>query len=163
MDVILFLQFPNYDNCTPLYPNSSLISSSVLKFIFLRIPADSPFPIASIPCYQRNHLFIHPSLIMLNCHELCRSPGNKAIDPPYAQWLSCVRLSANPWTAAHRAPLSIEFPRQEYWSGLPCSPPGYPPDPEIEPMSPVVSGRFFTTSTCWEALQTHFRGPESPL
>ena len=29
-----------------------------------------------------------------------------------------------PWTVAHQAPLSMGFPRQEYWSGLPCSPPG---------------------------------------
>ena len=80
MDVILFLQFCNYDNCTPLYPNSSLISSSVLKLIFLRIPADSPFPIASLPCQLRKRLLIHPNLIVLNCHELCRSPGNEAIE-----------------------------------------------------------------------------------
>ena len=33
--------------------------------------------------------------------------------------LSCVRLFATPWTVAHRAPLSIGFSRQEYWSGLP--------------------------------------------
>ena len=37
-----------------------------------------------------------------------------------AQLLSCVRLSATPWTVAHQAqPLSKGFPRQEYWSGLP--------------------------------------------
>ena len=44
--------------------------------------------------------------------------------------------------------------RQEYWSGLPCSPPGDLPHPGIEPtllMSPALAGRFFTTSTTWEA------------
>ena len=35
-----------------------------------------------------------------------------------------------------QAPLSMEFPRQEYWSGLPCTPPGGLPYPWIEPMSP---------------------------
>ena len=35
-----------------------------------------------------------------------------------------VQLFATPWTVAHQAPLSMEFPRQEYWSGLPCPPPG---------------------------------------
>ena len=46
------------------------------------------------------------------------------------------------------------FSRQECWSGLPCPPPGDLPDPEIEPvsfMSPALSGKFFTTSTTWEA------------
>ena len=44
----------------------------------------------------------------------------------------------------------MEFSRQEYWSGLPCPPPGDLPDPGIEPtslVSPVLAGRFFTTST----------------
>ena len=46
------------------------------------------------------------------------------------------------------------FSRQEYWSGLPCPPPGDLPDPRIRPMScmsPALAGRFFTTSATWEA------------
>ena len=39
------------------------------------------------------------------------------------QLLSCVRLFATPWTAAYQAPLSMEFSRQEYWSGVPLSSP----------------------------------------
>ena len=57
--------------------------------------------------------------------------------------------------AALQAPLSMGFSRQEYWSGLPCPPPGGLPHPGIEPvslMSPELAGRFFTTSTTWEAL-----------
>ena len=53
---------------------------------------------------------------------------------------SRVRLFATPWTAAHQAPLSMGFPRQEYWSGLQIPSPGDLPHPEIEPesiMSPV--------------------------
>ena len=49
-----------------------------------------------------------------------------------------VRLFATPWTIAHQAPLSMGFSRQEYWSGLPCPPPGDLPDPGIEPMSPAL-------------------------
>ena len=41
-----------------------------------------------------------------------------------AQSISCVQLFATPWTVAHQAPLSMEFSRQEYWSGLPFPPPG---------------------------------------
>ena len=69
---------------------------------------------------------------------------------------SSVRLFATLSTVAHQAPLAMGFSRQEYWSGLPCPPPGHLPDPEIEPtffMSPTLSGRFFTTSTTWEALR----------
>ena len=51
-----------------------------------------------------------------------------------------------PRTAAHQAPLSMRFPKQEYWSGLPRPPPGDLPDPGIEPMSPALVGRFFTTA-----------------
>ena len=49
--------------------------------------------------------------------------------------LSGVQLFSTPWTIAHQAPLSIEFSRQEYWSGLPFSTPEDLPDPEIEPKS----------------------------
>ena len=49
-----------------------------------------------------------------------------------AQSLSRVQLSAAPWTVAHQAPLSIEFLRQEYWSGLPFPAPGHLPNPGID-------------------------------
>ena len=49
------------------------------------------------------------------------------------------------WTLARQAPLSMEFSRQEDWSGLPFPSPGDLPDPGIEPMSPALAGEFFTT------------------
>ena len=49
------------------------------------------------------------------------------------------------WTVAHQTPLSLEFPRQEYWSGLPFPSPGDLPDPGIEPQSLALAGVFFTT------------------
>ena len=52
-----------------------------------------------------------------------------------------------PWTTAHKAPLSVGFPRQEYWSGLPFPSPEDLPDPEIEPLSPALTGGFFTTES----------------
>ena len=63
--------------------------------------------------------------------------------PPNIKWfssvqsLSCVLLFATPWIVACQAPLSMGFPRQEYWSGLPLPPPGDLPDPRIEPTSPM--------------------------
>ena len=65
-----------------------------------------------------------------------------------------VRFFATLWTIARQAPLSIGFPRQEYWSGLPFPYPGYLPDPGIKPtslMSPALAGGFFTPSSTWEA------------
>ena len=52
--------------------------------------------------------------------------------------LSRVRLFETPWTVAYQAPPSMEFPRQEYWSGLPFPSPGDLPDPGIEPGSPAL-------------------------
>ena len=46
--------------------------------------------------------------------------------------LSHVRLFATPWTVAYQAPQSMEFSRQEYWSGLPFPSPGDLPNPGIE-------------------------------
>ena len=51
--------------------------------------------------------------------------------------LSCVQFFGTPWTVAHQAPLSIEFSKQEYRSGLPFPIPGDLPDPGIKPKSPV--------------------------
>ena len=52
---------------------------------------------------------------------------------------------ATPWTVAHQAPLSMKFPRQEYWSGLPFPTPGDLPGPGIESASSALAGRFFTS------------------
>ena len=57
---------------------------------------------------------------------------------------SCVRLFVTPWTVAYQAPLFTGFSQQEYWGGLPFPPPGGPPDPGIEPLSPALAGGFFT-------------------
>ena len=54
-----------------------------------------------------------------------------------AQLLSHVQFFATLWTVARQAPLSMGFPRQEYWSGLPFPPPGDLPDPGIKPASPA--------------------------
>ena len=72
-----------------------------------------------------------------------------------AQLLSCARLFAAPWTVAHQAPLSMEFSRQEYWSGLPFPSPGVLPHSGIEPASLALAGGFFTTEPPGKPVYTY--------
>ena len=67
---------------------------------------------------------------------------------------SLIQLFVTLWIVACQAPLSMRFSRQAYWTGLPCPPPGDPPDPGIKPaslLSPTLARGFFTTGTTWEA------------
>ena len=52
---------------------------------------------------------------------------------------------ATPWTAVCQTPVSMGFPKQEYWSGLPLPSPGDILHPGIEPASPALAGEFYTT------------------
>ena len=76
---------------------------------------------------------------------------------------SNVSLFATLWTVICQVPLSLGFSRQEYWSGLPCPPPGDLPDPGIKPVSltsPELGGGFFTASTALEAPYISERGQD---
>ena len=96
---------------------------------------------------------VYAKLSLLYCRsvdKICLTTLNKY--PTFASLCHCCCLVAktcltlaSPWTVAHQASLSMGFPRQEHWSGLPCPSPGDLPDPEIEPTSPELAGRFFTT------------------
>ena len=71
-------------------------------------------------------------------------------------------MCACSWTIAHQALLSLEFSRQEYWSGLTFPFPGYLPDQVIEPQSlayPAIAGGFFITINTREALLSGMRKP----
>ena len=60
---------------------------------------------------------------------------------------SCLTL-VTPWTAACQAPLSMQFSRQEYWSGLLFPFSGDHPNPgtkSVSPLAPALAGKFFTT------------------
>ena len=58
---------------------------------------------------------------------------------------------SGPMDCNHQAPVSMEFSRQEYWSGLPFSTPGDLPASLVSPVSPALVGGFLTTSATWEA------------
>ena len=74
-----------------------------------------------------------PPFLKLKCVFVCVCACVQAC----ACMLSHVRLFATPWTIALQRPLSMEFSRQESWSGLTCSPAGDLPDPGTKPMSPA--------------------------
>ena len=57
-----------------------------------------------------------------------------------------------PWTVDHQAPLSMGFPRQKYWSGLPFLSPKYLPDPGIETASPALAGDIYWGSPIYAYL-----------
>ena len=77
--------------------------------------------------------------------DLGKSAYDSYIPTYYSVARSCPALCGPMNYIARQAPLSVGFSRQEYWSGLPFPPPGDLPDPGIEPRSPAVAGRFFTT------------------
>ena len=102
-----------------------------------------------------------PCLASTSLHEseslqFCRTRPRKVWsqgqgDSTAVQLLSCVPLSATPWTAAHQAPLSVGFSRQEHWSGVPLPSPGDLPDPGIERTSPVLQRQILYHLAVWEA------------
>ena len=111
---------------------------------------------------------------------MCRGPtcsaNNKATTSLFkslqllaivARSLNRVRLFTTQWTVAHQAPLCMGFFRQEYRSELPFPSPGDLPDPGIEPVSPALADRFFTTAlpakpcSYWYSMAKMLRaGPE---
>ena len=85
---------------------------------------------------------------------LLLKPGIECIKCCMLSHFSGVQLFVSPWTVACQAPLSIEFSRQEHWSGLPFSFPGDLPNTGIEArslVSPALAVGFFTISDTWEA------------
>ena len=98
---------------------------------------------------------------------------------------SHVQLFLTPWTVAHQAPLSMGFSREEYWSGLPCPPPGDLPNPGIKPTSltssalaggfslalafrswirtgKIISSLKKAHSTCWSKPESWVGGSHVP-
>ena len=124
--------------------------------IWSRVEPDGLALLRLRPCHMylflrdiRRVFFFH--LLFYFCYCFLSLISNS----PYACMLNCfshVLLCVTLWITARQSPLSMGFSRQGYWSGLPCPPPGDFPDPGIEPkslMSPVLAGRFFTTSATW--------------
>ena len=84
----------------------------------------------------------------------------------HAQSFSCVQLFMASWTMAHQAPLSLAFPRQEHWPGLPFPSPGDLPDPGIKPSSlapSALAAEFSSTVPPGKPQASPIPGPMSDL
>ena len=103
-------------------------------------------PLCLVPlryvCYSWSTTVTHPPAPSQTTLPAQPPPFHQCL---HAQSLNHVQLFTIPWTVAHQTPLSMGFPRQEYWSRLPFPPPGDLPDPGTEPTSPTLAGGFFTT------------------
>jgi len=93
-----------------------------------------------VPCiWTTDHIFsaqlTNFRTVLLYFYQGGSSHGNTGV---CTCMLSRVRLFVTPGTVARQAALSMGFSRQEYWSGLPCLPPGDLPNPGIKPASPAL-------------------------
>ena len=95
-----------------------------------------------------------PLLSTWNYHYTVNQPWCYSIIVLITQ--SCLTF-ATLWTVAPKAPLSMEFSRQEFWSGLPFPSPRDLPDPGTKPKSPALAGRFFTVWDTREVLITYIQ------
>ena len=91
-----------------------------------------------------NSIFFNPTVELSNPQTAEEKLGTRENDTHFSLYVcvhlrrfSCVRLFETLWTAAHQAPLSLEFSMQEYWSGFPCLSLGGLPDPGIKYISYV--------------------------
>ena len=131
--------------------NTGVGCLSFLQGIFPTQGLNPGLPHCRRMLYQLSHQGSSPTFFVSALYMLC------------TQLFSRVRLFATPWTAARQAPLSMGLSRQEYWSGLPCPPPGDLPNPGIESRSPALHADSLLSeplgklkNTVWVAFQLKY-------
>ena len=124
--------------CNPM--DCSLPGSSVQRILQARVPEKVDISSSRGSSWLRDRTCI----CSMEGGFFSTEPSGK---PCVCQWLSCVWLFVTLWTVAHQAPLSMRFPRQAYWNGLPFPSPGDFPNQGIQPSSSVsysLKVDFFT-------------------
>ena len=102
-------------NCFSFYKFSHYLSLEIY-FAFSNSSRSLSIPPSPLPTHTKNiYVYIYVCVCVA-----------------FVYWLNHVHLFCDPWTVACQAPLSIGFPRQEYWSGSPCPPPGDIPHPGVK-------------------------------
>ena len=122
--------------------SKALLGSPCNTVCWCVTPAPFQFPLYSFPGGDSHTLVLgKQALLLSNCLQ-------RRIDVSACLVAQSHPTLCKPLTVAHQAPLSMEFSRQEYWSGLPFPLPGDLPNPGTEPKSPAspaLTGEFFTT------------------
>ena len=112
------------------------------------------------------HIFTRKHYYSITSHIICRiCLFNLRYTYYEVKWRqSLCQLFATPWTVAYKAPLSMEFSRQEYWSGLPFPSPGDPPDPGVKPRfkprSPALQADALPSEPPGEPTHTYYMEKE---
>ena len=141
-----FLRYSSYISCSfqiriPVLPQHSHLHFNT-KYLHMVVPAPGLTFHTTLrsgaDCGSDHELLIAQFRLKLKKVEKTTRPFKYK---KKVKSLSNVRLFA--WTVAYQVPLSMGFPRQESWSGLPFPPPGDLPDPEIKPHVSYITGRFF--------------------
>ena len=90
-----------------------------------------------------------------SCLKAAHSPGEDSACVCAKSLQSCLTLCDPMDCSPPGSSLSVEFSRQEYWSGLPFPPPGELPDPGVQASSPELAGGFFTTEPPGKPIGPH--------
>ena len=143
------LGYPHTDQCRYIRKLSEAGESTIQKTQERTVPGPHPGTKGSAGCHNSRLVlewklfhcfskFCSYYAMLLYCH--CCSVTKL--------WLTLLWPHGHIWiVCSPPAPLSMGFPRQANWSGLPFPSPGDLPNPEIEPMSPAVVGGFFTNES----------------
>ena len=105
-------------------------------------------------CWPMDRVTHQPGFLGIGAFLECRCFSAKFSNACMLSRFSQIWLCVTSRTVAQQAPLSLGFPRQEYWSGLSCPPPRDLSYPGIKPTFlryPALAGRFYTTSTTWKS------------
>ena len=124
--------------CTsPKHPVSCIKPGLAIHFTYDNIHVSMPFfqiiPPLPSPTESKSLFYISVSLLLSRIQGYHYHLSKLHIYVLKVKSLSRVKMFATPWIVAHQAPLSMEFSRLEYWSGLPFPSPGDLLDPGIEP------------------------------
>ena len=128
--------------CQPTISSSVVPFSSRLQFFL----ASGSFPMSQFFASGSQSICISASASVLPMNILDKSSLFMEAVCFHSVDQSCPTLWP-PWTVVHQAALSMGFSRQESWSRLPFPSPGELPDPGMEPETPVLAGKFFTTES----------------
>ena len=139
-NIVIWVDFSNCHLITIIELTTSSVSVFQAEIFYCK--RSNVFHIISVPSSKIQLIyipFLYQGCVVCVCVCVC---ANKRV----AGTLSHAQLFVTPWTVAHQAPLSMEFSRQEYWSGLSFPSPDSLSDPGIEPtflVYPALAGGFF--------------------